>query len=807
MRKDSDLPVNIPLMPLREIVIFPHTVTPLFVGREASIKAIEEAQSSSAKEIFLVVQRNSKVELPDESDLYKIGVVCRLLQVLRLPDGTIKILVEGLYRAKWTSIDAGGAFLTAQVKPESEFLGRPQEKEAMMKLLKGAFEEYAQNTQRLSQDAILSILALHEPGELADSIISHLKVDFQQKQKFVELADISERIEEAYDLIYGEIDLSSVEKRIKQRIKTQMEKNQREYYLTEKIKAINKEMGREDETGNEISELEEKVKKCNLPEYVHQKTLHEIKKLRALQPAVAEYAVARNYIDNILDLPWNTLKEISIDIKEAKKILNAEHYGLEKIKERILEYLAVQQLSKGLKTPILCFVGPPGVGKTSLAKSVAKATGRDFARLSLGGVKDEAEIRGHRRTYVGAMPGKILQTLKRVHSNNPLFLLDEIDKISSDYRGDPASALLEVLDREQNSTFMDHYLDMEYDLSKIFFITTANSLQAIPEPLADRMEIVEIPSYLDTEKIHIAKNFLLPRQCLEHGLDKNLVHISDKAINSVITSYTSEAGVRDLERILASICRKIAVRRVESGNLASSFNVTCQNLQSYLGAKKFLHDEREQTSLVGVATGLAYSPRGGDILHIETCVMGGTGQISSTGSLGKVMTESIQTALAYVRSKAVLLGLEDRFYRKTDVHVHVPGGAIPKDGPSAGIALVTSIISALTGIPVRNDIAMTGEISLRGRVLPIGGLREKLLAAKRAGITSVIIPAANKKDLSEVPGEILKDLKLLFVTNIDEVLPLALNAPENEIFRNKAASGINYNALPTHKSRNEYPDQ
>lgn len=791
MAPSNEFPLELPAMPLRETVVFPHSVTPLFVGRESSIKAIELAQNTNEKEIFFVVQKKPDLQSPSIQDLYNIGVVCKLLQVLRLPDGTVKILVEGLYRASWNIIENHGSVLSAQIIPENDFFSRPEEKRALVKLIKGAFEQYARNAQHLSQDAVLSILALQDPVELIDSIVTHLKINFHEKQKFLEINDISERLEVLYDLIQGEIDLSTVEKRIRQRIKSQMEKNQREYYLSEKIKAINREMGRDDEYANELGELENRAQNGNLPTEVKNKTLNEIKKLHILQPSAAEYAVARNYIDCILDLPWNSLKEINIDINQAKKILNSDHYGLEKIKERILEYLAVQKLSGGVKTPILCFVGPPGVGKTSLAKSVAKATGRDFARLSLGGLKDEAEIRGHRRTYVGAMPGKILQTLKRVHSNNPLFLLDEIDKVSSDYRGDPASALLEVLDQEQNSTFMDHYLDMEYDLSKIFFITTANSLSSIPAPLLDRMEIIELPSYLDTEKKHIFKNFLLPRQCEEHGLDINSIHISENAIFSIIRDYTSEAGVRNLERVAATICRKIALKLVEPDNHTRSVNITCQNLHNLLGSKKFIHDRREERSLVGVSTGLAYNQRGGDILHIETSIMSGTGQIATTGHLGKIMTESIQTSLAYVRSRASLLGLPDRFYRKTDVHVHIPGGAIPKDGPSAGVALVVSIASSLVGIPVRNDIAMTGEISLRGRILPIGGLREKLLAAKRAGIRKIILPFDNRKNCEDIPCEVIKDLELIYVKHIDEVLPIALEASENEIFKGKECAVSN----------------
>lgn len=773
---------KIPVMPLREVVMFPRSVMPLFVGRDASIKAIETALKYPLKEIFLVAQKESNTERPVVDDLCKLGVVCKVLQFLRLPDGTVKVLMEGLYRATWKSIQKGQDFYWASIKPETETQSRPGEKDALVRAVLNAFEEYAKNSRRLPQDVVLSIMAHHESGALADAIMPHLKVDYRVKQSILEILDVTERLERTYELLHAELDLSSVEKRIKNRIKSQMEKNQREYYLTEQIKAINKEMGRDDEITAEILELEQKIKVRNMPEEAREKALSEIKKLRSMQPAVAEYTVVRSYVDWILDLPWNDLREIDIDINQAKTLLDGDHYGLEKPKERILEYLAVQKLSNGLKGPILCFVGPPGVGKTSLAKSVARATGRDFVRLSLGGVRDEAEIRGHRRTYVGALPGKIIQSLKRVKSNNPLFLLDEIDKMSSDYRGDPASALLEVLDPEQNSSFMDHYLDLDYDLSKIFFITTANSLHTIPAPLIDRMEVIELPSYLETEKKRIAKQFLLPRQIEEHGLQPANLHLSDNAITEIIRSYTCESGVRNLEREIATICRKTAIRLVKENNTTRCVNISCQNLQNFLGVNKFRHDEREDKSLIGVCAGLAYNQRGGEILLVETSIMNGTGHIVTTGQLGDVMTESARAAFSYVRSRADQLGLDSRFYRKIDIHVHVPGGATPKDGPSAGITLATSITSALLGIPVRNDIAMTGEISLRGRVLQIGGLREKLLAAKRAGINKVIMPRANEKDLNDVPEEVLKDLELAFVDHVDEVLPLALEATSEDIF-------------------------
>ncbi|MDR2574051.1 MAG: endopeptidase La [Desulfovibrio sp.] len=782
--------LELPLMPLREIVMFPRLVMPLFVGRASSIKAVELAQNTCNKMIILVTQRDAGVDVPQADDLNSIGVVSRVLQVLRLPDDTVKVLFEGIFRAQWQNFRDGEACPMARIIRLTETTSQKEELPALIHAVHESLEEFGKINKKIPQETLLSIRSLQAPGILADAIIPHLKADYLKKQKILEILDVRERLERAYELLQGEVDMASVEKRIKNRVKVQMERNQREYYLNEQVKAINKEMGKDEDPQAEVAELEKKLKERNLPDEARAKGVEEIRKLRIMPPSAAEYTVVRNYIDWILDLPWNDLKEIDINIEKARSILDGDHYGLEKPKERILEYLAVQKLSNGLKGPILCFVGPPGVGKTSLAKSVAKATGRDFVRLSLGGVRDEAEIRGHRRTYVGSMPGKILQSLKRVKFNNPLFCLDEIDKMTSDYRGDPASALLEVLDAEQNNAFMDHYLDLEYDLSKIFFIATANSLHSIPAPLLDRMEIIELSSYLETEKRHIARHFLLPRQIEEHGLQKQNIRISENALLEIIRSYTREAGVRNLEREIAALCRKTAIRLVEENNTGKCVAVTRSRLQSLLGVKKFRHEEREDSPKVGVCAGLAYNQRGGEILLVETSIMSGTGHVATTGQLGDVMTESAKAALAYVRSRADLLGLDPRFYRKVDIHVHVPSGATPKDGPSAGITLATSITSALLGIPVRNDIAMTGEISLRGRVLPIGGLREKLLAARRGGVKRVIVPADNEKDLTEVPDEVLKDLELVFVDHVDEVLPQALDADEGEIFSGRAATLI-----------------
>lgn len=785
---DTDVFLTLPIMPLREVVMFPRSIMPLFVGREASIKAIEVAQASYSKQIFLVTQREPDQEKPEADDLAPVGVVCKVLQMLRLPDGTIKVLFEGMYRAVWQELHEDGHCALASVRRCRENRSRPEEGPALVRATHEALEEYGKNNKKISQEAVLSILSLQDPGALADAVMPHLKVDYRKKQEVLEADDITVRLELTYELLQGEVALSSVEKRIKNRVKVQMERNQREYYLNEQIKAINKEMGRDDDPQAELEEIEQKIKARDMSDEARAKALGEVRKLRSMSPSAAEYTVVRNYVDWILDLPWNDLKQIDINIEKARNILDGEHFGLEKPKERILEYLAVQKLSQGLKGPILCFVGPPGVGKTSLAKSVAHATGRDFVRLSLGGVRDEAEIRGHRRTYVGALPGKIIQSLKRVKYNNPLFCLDEIDKMTSDYRGDPASALLEVLDPEQNNTFMDHYLDLEYDLSKVFFITTANSLHTIPAALLDRMEVIELNSYLETEKRHIARRFLLPRQIREHGIRENNIRISDKTILEIIRSYTREAGVRNLEREIAALCRKTAIRLVEKNDLEQCVTVSCQNLPAMLGVKKFRHGGREDAPQIGVCTGLAYNQRGGEILLVETSIMSGTGHVVTTGQLGDVMTESAKAALSYVRSRAELLGLDPRFHRKVDIHVHVPSGATPKDGPSAGITLATSITSALLGIPVRNDVAMTGEISLRGRVLPIGGLREKLLAARRSGITKVLVPQDNEKDLKEVPAEVLRGLEIVFVEHVDDVLPQALAARAEEIFSGRASA-------------------
>ena len=792
--------MELPLMSLREVVMFPRSIVPLFVGREASIKAIESAIADYGKKIFLVAQREPEVEKPGADDLFEVGTVSKILQLLRLPDGTIKVLFEGLYRARWSGGAEAlaveeGAFPRVRVHPEAEEDDTATDVEAMVRATHEALEEYGKINKKLAQETLLAISALNQPGRLADAVMPHLKVDYRRKQEVLEVNEPNERLEKVYELLQGEIAVASLEKRIKNRVKNQMERNQREYYLNEQIKAIHKEMGREDDPQAEVNELEAKLREKNMPEECREKAMREMKKLRQMPPSSAEYTVVRNYVDWILDLPWNVLKETDIDIEKARGILDADHYGLEKPKERILEYLAVQKLVNRLKGPILCLVGPPGVGKTSLAKSVARATGREFVRLSLGGVRDEAEIRGHRRTYVGALPGKIIQSLKRVKHNNPLFCLDEIDKMSTDFRGDPSAALLEVLDPEQNSTFNDHYLDMDYDLSQVFFITTANSLHSIPLPLQDRMEIIRLPGYLETEKRRIARDFLLPKQLEAHGLAATNLRLSDNAVLEIIRSYTREAGVRSLEREIATVCRKTAMQLVAADNREKCVTASCQNLGSFLGVKKFRYGERESEPQVGVCTGLAWTELGGELLLVETALMPGSGKVEITGKLGDVMTESAKAALSYIRSRSDLFGLKPGFHKEVDIHVHVPEGATPKDGPSAGITLATSLVSALLGVPVRNDVAMTGEITLRGRVLPIGGLREKLLAAHRGHITKVLIPHENEKDLKDVPDEILKGLEIVFVDHVDDVLPQALLTDAEKIFSGRGEGCPVYRSL------------
>jgi ATP-dependent Lon protease len=783
-QKNSFEDALLPMMSLREVVMFPRSIVPLFVGREASIKAIENAVATHDKKIFLVAQRAPETERPTPEDLFTVGTVSKILQMLRLPDGTIKVLFEGLYRAKWEPEDTNEEFNADNVLvrvarlPDEDMAGA--EADALIRATQEALEQYGRINKKLAPETILAINSITLPGKLADAVMPHLKVDYIKKQGVLEETSAIRRLEEAYGFLQGEIEISSLEKRIKNRVKQQMEKNQKEYYLNEQLKAINKEMGREDDPAAEAAEFEERLRAKDMSDEAREKATREIKKLKQIPPSSAEYTVVRNYVEWILDLPWNVLQATDLDLAQAEAILNEDHYGLDKPKQRILEYLAVQSLVESLKGPILCLVGPPGVGKTSLAKSIARAMGREFVRLSLGGVRDEAEIRGHRRTYVGALPGKIIQSLKRVKFNNPVFCLDEVDKMSTDFRGDPSSALLEVLDPEQNGAFNDHYLDLDYDLSKVFFITTANALHTIPLPLQDRMEIIRIPGYLENEKMQIGRRFLMPKNLKQHGLREDNLSISDNAMLEIVRRYTREAGVRNLERELASICRKVARKLVEKKEPDKAFAVTKQNLQSYLGVTKFRYGEKEDKAQVGLCNGMAYTELGGEMLMVEAVIMPGAGKVEITGKLGDVMQESAKAAVSYLRSRSALFGLKPDFHKEIDIHIHVPEGAIPKDGPSAGITLATTLISALLNLPVRNDLAMTGEITLRGRVLPIGGLREKLLAAHRGRIRTVIIPEENEKDLKEVPEAILKDLEIIRVEHMDQVLERALVCDDPE---------------------------
>mgnify|MGYP006278910955 FL=1 len=779
--------IDLPLMTLRDVVMFPRAIIPLYVGREASIKAVEKALADYDKKIFLVTQRNPEDEKPQQEDLFDVGVVCKILQLLRLPDGTIKVLFEGRDRAEWEGedplFDESDDFPIVSARIMEEEIATGAEVDTLVSMVHEAVNTFGKKNKNLSKETIKAITGIHDPGHLADMIIPHLKVDFSQKQEALEQLNPYSRLELVYGLLLSQIEHSEVEEKINERVKEQIEQNQKQYYLNEQLKAIHKEMGVEQEAGAELDELLEQLEAKEMPDEAREKTRREIQKLKHIPPSSAEYTVIRNYVDCILDLPWNLIKKTDLDIDQATKILDEDHYGLEKPKERILEFLAVQKLVDKISGQILCFVGPPGVGKTSLAKSIARAMDKEFVRLSLGGVRDEAEIRGHRRTYVGALPGKIIQALKRKEYNNPVMCLDEVDKMSTDFRGDPSSALLEVLDPEQNYAFSDHYLDLDYDLSNVFFITTANTLQTIPWALRDRMEIIQIPGYLETEKMQIAKSFLLPKQISKHGLQDDLVHISDRAVQEVIRHYTRESGVRNLERELASICRKLAKRVVQEKKTDQTVQVNKKSVGNLLGVPQYRHGEREEKALVGLSTGLAWTEMGGELLMIEVALMSGTGKIEVTGKIGDVMQESAKAALSYVRSRTELFGLKSEFYKEVDIHIHIPEGATPKDGPSAGITMGTALVSALLNMPVNNDLAMTGEITLRGRVLPIGGLREKLLAAHRGLISKVIIPKDNSKDLKEVPQAILKDLEVQQVEHMDEVLPLALvNVQSEEIF-------------------------
>jgi ATP-dependent Lon protease len=771
-RAEADPPKGelLPVLPLRDIVVFPHMIVPLFVGREKSVRALEAVMKDD-KQILLVAQKNATQDDPSADDIYRVGTVSTILQLLKLPDGTVKVLVEGGRRAGIVAFKETEAYFEALVETIPDQAGEVKELEALGRSVVSQFEQYIKLNKKIAPEVLVSLNQIEEPSKLADTVASHLNLKIAEKQELLEVAKVSDRLERVFGHMESEIGVLQVEKRIRNRVKRQMEKTQREYYLNEQLKAIQKELGEGEEGKDESAELEAKIKKTKLSKEAREKCVAELKKLKTMSPMSAEATVVRNYLDWMLSIPWKKRTKIRNDVVAAEKVLEADHYGLEKVKERIIEYLAVQARSPKVRGAILCLVGPPGVGKTSLGKSIAHATGRNFVRMSLGGVRDEAEIRGHRRTYIGSMPGKVIQGMKKAKSSNPLFLLDEVDKLGADWRGDPSSALLEVLDPEQNSTFNDHYLEVDYDLSDVMFVTTANSLR-MPGPLMDRMEIIRIPGYTEDEKVEIAKRHLIAKQSAAHGLKLDEWHVSDDAMRDLIRYFTREAGVRNLERELANLARKAVKEIVTKKTKKVSF--TRKNLDKYAGVKKFRYGETEDEDMVGVVTGLAWTEVGGEILTIESVLLPGKGTIKITGKLGDVMQESVSAALSYVRSRSIRFGIKPTLFEKRDIHVHVPEGATPKDGPSAGVAMATSIVSSLTGIPVRRDIAMTGEITLRGRVLPIGGLKEKLLAALRAGITTVFIPKENEKDLVEIPDNVKKHLTIIAVAHVDDVISQAL---------------------------------
>ncbi len=769
-----DEPIQVaPLLPLRDVVVYPHMVIPLFVGREKSIRALEKAMESN-KQILLAAQTNASTDEPGLDDIHRVATLANILQLLKLPDGTVKVLVEGGQRARVVNFLGSDDFFQAQFTVLVPEQIDERESEVMIRSVITQFEQYVKLNNKIPPEILSSLSGIDDPSRLADTVAAHMALKIEEKQKILEFNKVSERLEYLMGLLESEIDLLQVEKRIRHRVKRQMEKSQREYYLNEQMKAIQKELGEMEEVPNEMEELAKRIEQAGMPQEAKEKAEAELGKLKMMSPMSAEASVVRNYIETLTSVPWKKRTRIHRNLLKASEILEADHYGLEKVKERILEYLAVQQRVRKLKGPILCLVGPPGVGKTSLARSIARATNRKFVRMSLGGVRDEAEIRGHRRTYIGSMPGKVIQNLIKVGTRNPLFLLDEIDKMAADFRGDPAAALLEVLDPEQNNTFSDHYLEVDYDLSDVMFIATSNSMN-IPGPLLDRMEVIRIPGYTEDEKLNIAIRYLVPKQLKANGLKENEITITEPALCDIIRYYTREAGVRGLEREIAKICRKV-VKEILLGKAARSRKITIngRNLDKYLGVRRFRFGRAEELDQVGQVTGLAWTEVGGDLLTIETAVVPGKGKHQVTGQLGDVMKESITAAMSVVRARSRMLGIDSDFYEKHDIHIHVPEGAIPKDGPSAGIGMCTALVSALTGIPVRADVAMTGEITLRGEVLAIGGLKEKLLAALRGGIKIVIIPEENRKDLAEIPKNVLEELDIRPVRWIDEVLAIAL---------------------------------
>ncbi|MHB1540223.1 MAG: endopeptidase La [Steroidobacteraceae bacterium] len=779
-------PRGVPVLPLRDVVVYPHMVIPLFVGREKSIEALDVAMRADRR-IMLVAQKQADVDDPKADDLYRIGTVATILQLLKLPDGTVKVLVEGIDRARIDRL-AAGPYYSAEIEllPDVESYDE-REMDVMTRSVISQFEQYVKLNKKVPPEVLTALAGIEQPGRLADTVAAHMSVRLAEKQKVLEILDVKKRLEHILVAIEGELDVLQIEKRIRGRVKAQMEKSQREYYLNEQMKAIQKELGEMDEGGNELADLEGRIARAGMPKEAREKATSELSKLKMMSPMSAEATVVRNYIDWLVKVPWKKRTKILKDIARAEQVLDEDHYGLEKVKERIVEYLAVQQRVEKLKGPILCLVGPPGVGKTSLGQSIARATNRKFVRMSLGGVRDEAEIRGHRRTYIGSLPGKIVQNMAKAGVHNPLYLLDEVDKMSMDFRGDPSSALLEVLDPEQNSTFNDHYLEVDLDLSEVMFVCTANSLN-IPPPLLDRMEVIRLPGYTEDEKMNIARRYLLPKQVKGNGLKEDELKVSDAALLDIVRYYTREAGVRNLEREIAKICRKAVKQLLLHKKDEKHVGITPRSLDKFLGVRRFRYGKAEDQNRVGQVTGLAWTEVGGELLTIEAAVVPGKGKLQHTGQLGEVMQESIQAAMTVVRSRAEVLGLESEFYQKLDVHLHIPEGATPKDGPSAGIGMCTALVSALTRIPVRSDVAMTGEITLRGEVLPIGGLKEKLLAAHRGGIKTVLIPDENRKDLVEIPDNIKGNLELKPIKWIDEVLALALTQQPVPLTRDAPAT-------------------
>ncbi|MCM2276547.1 MAG: endopeptidase La [Oligoflexia bacterium] len=797
--------MTVPLLPLRDVIIFPHMVVPLFVGREKSINALEECVSKKL-DLFLVAQRQATTVSPSEKDIFEVGTLGTILQILRLPDNTVKVLIEGKRRARIVAYRENDRMLEAEVEEIADGIEVSVEIEALVRSVKATFENYVKLNKRIPPEMLMSVNTIEEPSRLADLIVAHLNLKLDDKQEILEIANPAKRLEKLLELMQGEIEILQVERRIRSRVKKQMERSQKEYYLNEQMQAIQKELGEKDEFKAEIQAIEKQIRSKPMSKEAKEKATRELKKLKMMSPMSAEATVVRNYIDWIVGLPWAEYTTDRNDIKLAEQVLEEDHYGLEEVKERILEYLAVRTLTENSKGQILCFVGPPGVGKTSLARSIARSLDKKYVRCSLGGVRDEAEIRGHRRTYVGALPGKIIQSLKKAGSSNPLFLLDEVDKMSMDFRGDPSSALLEVLDPEQNVAFGDHYLEIDYDLSKVMFLLTANSLHTIPKPLLDRMEVITISGYTEVEKFNIVKRYLIAKQMEAHGLKEGDFEITDDAVYALIRNYTREAGVRNLERTVATVCRKAAKKIVEVRNTAGAqpaaggaseqfcVRIVETDLEDLLGPAKYTVSKAEETNEVGLTNGLAYTDAGGDMLQIEVSVVPGKGAVKITGKLGEVMQESAATAMSYVRSRAHLLGLKEDFYANVDIHLHVPEGAVPKDGPSAGITMATAITSALTKTPVKRDVAMTGEITLRGRVLPIGGLKEKLLAARIGNIKTVLIPKGNVSDLKKIPKEITKGMRIIPVEHADQVLRLALELENPEEFLMR--KGVGELAIP-----------